>query len=78
MLKHLGLMTMTNKDKVTIITSFLDELFPNAGCELNYHKDYELVIAVMLSAQTTDKSVNKVTDVLLSKRSEDKNLVLCT
>ena len=67
MLKHLGLMTMTNKDKVTIITSFLDELFPNAGCELNYHKDYELVIAVMLSAQTTDKSVNKVTDVLFSK-----------
>ena len=58
---------MTNKDKVTIITSFLDELFPNAGCELNYHKDYELVIAVMLSAQTTDKSVNKVTDVLFSK-----------
>lgn len=58
-------MTMINKIELT--TSFLDELFPNVGCELNYKKDYELVIAVMLSAQTTDKSVNKVTDVLFNK-----------
>ena len=36
-------------------------------CELNYNKDYELVLAVMLSAQTTDKRVNMVTDVLFSK-----------
>lgn len=49
------------------ILSFLDELFPHAGCELNYHHDYELVIAVMLSAQTTDRSVNKVTEVLFSR-----------
>lgn len=62
------MMTMMNKkDKLDIITSFLDELFPNPKCELNYNKDYELVIAVMLSAQTTDKSVNKVTDILFSK-----------
>ena len=58
-------MTITNK--IELITSYLDELFPNAGCELNYKKDYELVIAVMLSAQTTDASVNKVTDVLFNK-----------
>ena len=58
-------MTMINK--IELITSFLDELFPNVGCELNYKKDYELVIAVMLSAQATDKSVNKVTDVLFNK-----------
>ena len=56
---------MTNK--IEAITDFLDELFPNAGCELIYHQDYELVIAVMLSAQTTDKSVNRVTSVLFSK-----------
>lgn len=60
-------MMMTNKEKITLITSFLDELFPNVGCELHYQKDYELVIAVMLSAQTTDKSVNQVTDVLFKK-----------
>lgn len=57
-------MTMTNKVKV--ITDYLDELLPNVGCELNYTKDYELVIAVMLSAQTTDVAVNGVTAVLFS------------
>ena len=45
----------------------MDERYPSVGCELNYTKDYELVIAVMLSAQTTDVSVNKVTAVLFSK-----------
>jgi endonuclease-3 len=35
--------------------------FPNAKCELLYNKDYELLLAVMLSAQTTDKRVNMVT-----------------
>ena len=56
---------MTNK--VASILSYLDELFPHASCELFYTKDYELVIAVMLSAQTTDKSVNNVTRVLFNK-----------
>lgn len=46
---------------------YLDELFLNPKCELNYTKDYELLIAVVLSAQTTDKRVNMVTDVLFRK-----------
>lgn len=45
----------------------MDEQYPQVGCELFYTKDYELVIAVMLSAQTTDISVNKVTKVLFEK-----------
>ena len=49
------------------ILNYLDELYPNAYCELNYTKDYELLIAIVLSAQTTDKRVNKVTPVLFSK-----------
>ena len=49
------------------IIAYLDSLFPNPHCELNYKKDYELLISVMLSAQTTDKQVNKVTDVLYKK-----------
>ena len=49
------------------ILYYLDELYPNAHCELNYTKDYELLIAIVLSAQTTDKRVNKVTPVLFSK-----------
>ena len=53
--------------KMNNILSYLDELFPNPRCELNYSKDYELLIAVMLSAQTTDKRVNQVTEVLFKK-----------
>ena len=49
------------------VLNYLDSLFPNPKCELNYNKDYELLIATMLSAQTTDKRVNKVTEVLFSK-----------
>ncbi len=49
------------------VTDYLDKLFPNPRCELNYTKDYELLIAVMLSAQTTDKRVNMVTSVLFKK-----------
>ncbi len=60
------MMTMMKTD-ITSILNYLDELFPHASCELFYTKDYELVIAVMLSAQTTDKSVNQVTKVLFSK-----------
>ena len=49
------------------VLNYLDELYPNAYCELNYNKDYELLIAIVLSAQTTDKRVNKVTPVLFTK-----------
>ena len=59
-------MTMM-KTSISPILEYLDELFPHASCELFYTKDYELVIAVMLSAQTTDKSVNNVTRVLFKK-----------
>ena len=47
--------------------NYLDELIPNPKCELEYNKDYELLIAVMLSAQTTDKRVNQVTKELFKK-----------
>lgn len=41
--------------------AYLDELFPNATAELNFSNHFELLIAVVLSAQTTDKSVNIAT-----------------
>jgi len=49
------------------IEQYLNELIPNPKCELNYNKDYELLIATMLSAQTTDKKVNEVTEILFNK-----------
>lgn len=56
------------------LLAYLDTIYPNPKCELNYHKDYELLIAVMLSAQTTDKRVNKVTEVLFKKYPSIKDL----
>lgn len=46
---------------------FLNLYIPNPKCELNYNKDYELLIATILSAQCTDKRVNIVTNDLFSK-----------
>ena len=43
------------------------ELFPDASCELNYKNDYQLIVAVVLSAQTTDIAVNKVNELLFAK-----------
>jgi endonuclease-3 len=49
------------------ILSYLHQQYPNVGCELWYRKDYELLIAVVLSAQTTDQAVNQVTPVLFRR-----------
>jgi len=49
------------------ISEYLDYLFPNPKCELIYNNDYELLIAIVLSAQSTDKRVNTVTPIIFSK-----------
>ena len=53
--------------KMNKVLDYLDNLIPNPKAELKYNKDYEFLIAVMLSAQTTDKGVNKVTNILFNK-----------
>ena len=53
--------------KTEEILNRLDLMIPDPKCELNYNKDYELLIATVLSAQCTDKRVNEVTEVLFSK-----------
>ena len=58
---------MTGLIKMNRIFAYLDELFLNPKCELNYNNDFEFLIAVVLSAQTTDKKVNLVTKELFSK-----------
>ena len=45
----------------------MEELFPDAHCELNHRSAYELLVAVVLSAQTTDASVNRVTPALFAR-----------
>jgi len=56
-----------NKEKTQKVLDYFEELFPNASCELNHSNVFELVVAVMLSAQTTDKKVNQVTEHLFKK-----------
>lgn len=53
--------------KTKLIKDYLNKIIPDAKCELNYTKDYELLIATMLSAQTTDIKVNMVTKLLFEK-----------
>lgn len=50
-----------------LIIKELDKLYPNAHCELNHRNNFELLIAVILSAQTTDERVNSVTPILFKK-----------
>ena len=49
------------EQKIDVILNFLNTQFPEAKCELNYSSPYQLLIAVILSAQCTDKRVNEVT-----------------
>ena len=58
---------MSKKDKVLEINSELKKLFPNAKIALNYKTPIDLFVAVVLSAQTTDKQVNVVTEDLFKK-----------
>ena len=52
--------------KVRGIIDALNERYPDALCALHYTKDYELMIAVRLSAQCTDARVNMITPALFS------------
>ena len=54
------------KEKVNAIIEILKQRYPNALCALHYDKDYELMIAVRLSAQCTDARVNLVTPALFA------------
>ena len=55
---------MKRFDKAKKIGSILDELYPKTPVPLNHTSSYTLIVAVMLSAQTTDKKVNQVTPQL--------------
>ncbi|MCR5786654.1 MAG: endonuclease III [Acholeplasmatales bacterium] len=50
------------------------EMYPNAGCELNYTTNFSFLVAVMLSAQTTDKHVNQITPILFEKYKDEFDL----
>lgn len=61
--------------RVTEILDVFNDMYPSAECELNHTNGFELLVAVMLSAQTTDKSVNKLTDNLFKKYKTPQDYV---
>ena len=68
---------MTKKDYDEIFTKLL-EFFPNPDTELNYQTPFQLLVAVMLSAQTTDKQVNVITDKLFLRVKEPNDVLNIT
>ena len=63
-----------NKKTSDLILNNLKEIIIDPKCELDYKNGYELLVAVILSAQTKDKKVNEITKVLFSKYKDPKSL----
>ena len=58
---------MLEKDKIKEVLDILEETYPEAECALHHQNVFQLIVAVALSAQTTDKSVNVVTPALFER-----------
>ena len=62
-------------NKRDLIESYFDELFISPKCELNFSNNFELIVAVILSAQCTDKRVNIVTKKLFELCPTPKHII---
>ncbi|HET6585754.1 MAG TPA: endonuclease III, partial [Nannocystaceae bacterium] len=60
---------MKRSDRIARVSAVLDELVPMAEIPLDHEDPFTLLVAVMLSAQTTDKKVNEVTPALFALAS---------
>jgi len=69
---------MTKKDKVNFAIKTLQELYPTIPVPLDHHDPYTLLIAVLLSAQSTDVRVNKITPLLFEKANNPYDMVKLT
>ena len=68
-------MAKISTKKFDQIFSYFLELYPNAQTELNFDNGFQLLVAVALSAQATDKQVNKVTDSLFQKVKQPDDIL---
>lgn len=66
---------LLKKVEIKQVLAILNELYPDAESELNYNNPFELLIAVILSAQCTDKRVNQVTEKLFAVFKEPKDFL---
>lgn len=65
-------MRISKKNKAEIIAKMLDEYYPTVPIPLDHTDEYTLLVAVMLSAQCTDKRVNQITPLLFAKANNPK------
>ena len=65
---------MTRNEKAKKIGNTLDKLYPETPIPLNHSSAYTLIVAVMLSAQTTDKKVNQVTPELFKRANTPEEM----
>ena len=66
---------MLKSEKVTFMISTLEKLYPKVTPPLDHKDSYTLLIAVLLSAQSTDKGVNKITPILFSKADTPQKMM---
>jgi endonuclease-3 len=58
---------MNKKEKVQFVVDTLEKLYPKVPIPLTHHNSYTLLVAVLLSAQCTDKKVNQITPALFDR-----------
>ena len=66
---------MLKKDKINFLIKALDKLYPKIPIPLNHNDPYTLLVAVLLSAQSTDVRVNKITAILFNEASNPKEMI---
>jgi endonuclease III len=66
---------MNKKEKALFILSTLEKLFPNPSIPLSHTDSYTLLIAVLLSAQSTDARVNLITPILFAKANTPQEMI---
>ena len=66
---------MLKKERAEFILRTLEEKFPNPPIPLSHENTFQLLVAVLLSAQCTDQRVNKVTPALFSKAKNSREMV---
>lgn len=64
-----------NKKTIKKVIEVLGETYPKAKCELNFRSPYELLVSTILSAQCTDKRVNKVTEELFKEYNTPEKVI---
>lgn len=67
---------MRRQEKADLIGEILDDLYPDPPIPLDHSSPYTLLVAVALSAQTTDKKVNEVTPALFARASTPQQMAL--